>query len=170
MIAELFYPKELKEIIRDLEAKNNLRREPLKKLNKELNYMFSQICLLLLCTLFSGTIIEMLFYILFYVILSYILVKDRMHKLKSYIYGKKENGTIIQIKHAYFRNTIIRVSRLSDGNNIRLNRLDLLIKDFHGVQVGKDISFYETAEKFILPMPDITIVKEYYCLRKDLMD
>ena len=33
MIEELFYPKELKEIIADLRAKNDLNEKPLKALN-----------------------------------------------------------------------------------------------------------------------------------------
>ena len=34
MIAELFYPKELKDIIHKLEAEDNLRRDPLNAFNK----------------------------------------------------------------------------------------------------------------------------------------
>ena len=44
-----------------------------------------------------------------------------------------------------------------------------LLRAEHGVQVGGNIFFYEIEGSSVLPMPDIYIVKKYYCLRKDLM-
>ena len=170
MIAEWFYPKDLKEIIRDLEAEDNLRREPLEELNKELRLMLFMTLFSIFIAWFNGTIIDLLFVPLFIVVVLYIFINTKMDKFKAYIYGTQEQGKVIQVSYAYFKNTIIRVSRLSDDASLKLNRLGLLVKAEHGLQVGKDIFFYEIEGSSILPMPDIHVVKKYYCLRKDLMD
>ena len=170
MFAEWFYPTGLKKIIRDLEAEDNLHREPLVELNKELRFILSMMCVSTCVTYFNGTTIDFFFSSLFFIGAIFIFMRMKIDKLKVYIYGTRKEGTVIQLKYAYFRNTIIRVSRLSDGASLKLNRLDLLVKPEHGAQVGKAIFFYEIEGSSILPMPDIDIVKKYYCLRKDLMD
>jgi hypothetical protein len=52
MIAELFYPKELKEVIKDLREKDDLNEEALGLLNNKVNYFYFPVLLIGLSTIY----------------------------------------------------------------------------------------------------------------------
>ncbi|PCI55421.1 MAG: hypothetical protein COB36_07300 [Alphaproteobacteria bacterium] len=170
MIAEWFYPKELKEIIRDLEAQGNLRREPLVMLNYETMFM---ICVIAISVAIVTNSDGVLTGIAIFILMSCSLFLNNYFiftKFKVYIYGTSKSGFIDKITYKYRRNTVIYLIIPDAQKKRKTARIGKIIGEKHGVKIGRKIQFFEIDSKWLLPMPDIHIVKEYYCLRKDLMD
>lgn len=170
MIAELFYPKELKRIIRDLEAKGNLRREPLDVLNKGL-------VLVIYVTVFTTAAAVhaegFLSGVGMFVLMSpflFLIPYLRNNKFKAYVYGSKRQGAISKITYRYFQETIIHIILSGDQKKIKTARIGRIIGLRQKIRVGQEIGFFESEDKWVRPMPDIYEVKKYYCLRKDLME
>lgn len=169
MIAELFYPNELKKIIRDLEAEGNLRREPLDVLNKGVVLI---VCITVITTTSAVYTEGLLSGVGMFILMStflFLIPYLRNNKFKAYVYGSKKHGIISKITYRYFQETIIQITRDVDQKKVNTERIGKVVGLRKNIRVGQKIKFFEADNKKRLLMPDILEVKKYYCLRKDLM-
>lgn len=97
MIAELFYPKELKEIIRKLEDEDNLHREPLWLFDREI-VIFLFVAIVTVLTIISDG--EVVFGSLCLILLALLLrsfVKSKIKRFKAYVFGDRYEVVIKRI-------------------------------------------------------------------------
>ncbi len=174
-IAELFYPKELKEIIRELEAENNLRHEPLERLNKFIVYVcYGTISsLTLLVFIGDGFIPSAIIFSILLLLFSY-LVRFYSKYFIAYKIGDIHEVVIIKI----IRNEFIRVfpnsniicERLSDQKRFIIPRIinsDISKLNLH---IGDKIKVYASEKSWKHAVADIHEFKLTYCLQRDLID
>ncbi len=169
MITELFYPKELKDIIRKLEAEDNLRREPLEKLDKLLLY-FAIFSLFLVISAYSqdGFFWGSLMLLLCCVVI-WLVVNQTIKVFKAYIYGSIHRGIITKINYHYYQSISIQCSGLSDEAKVWLLRIAKVPTTADEIKVGNEISYFYAREYNTHKVPNLTNINRYNCLRKDLM-
>ncbi len=167
MIAELFYPMELKKIIRELEEADNLRQEPLKEFNKGVVLIFWLCFLGVVVSLSSADYHSVAFFSFLSIIAMYFYTRDFLKKYKTLYKGGKSSAVIVSIKYRYFLNTVVTLE-LINGNKTSA-RFPLILKENHKFKRGSEVAVYLLGEGKGYALPDIPVVKYYYCLRKDLM-
>ena len=173
MIAKLFYPRELKEIIAKLDAENNLRTEPLFWLNR---IIFVYLALLHLTSfvifIADGFVYAGTAFVVFNFVI-YLLVKAHFKQMKAYIYGKKQKAVIKNLKvNGFLRivsNIKITCESLENGEKIILPRVQKNWITAQGLKVGDAITVYYAPGHKMHPAIDTEVDKQYLCLRKDLM-
>ena len=170
MIAEWFYPKELKKIIADLVAEENLHRKPLEELNKGLMLMFYMTVITTVAAVYSEGVLSGVSMFMLMICLLFLHGYLNYCKFKVYIYGTSRSGFIDKIGYRYFQETILYIRKIDDRQTIKTARIGRIPRLRQNIRIGQKIEFFEVDNKWLLPMPDIHIVKEYYCLRKDLME
>lgn len=173
MIAELFYPNELKKIIRDLEAEGNLRREPLDMLNKFINIMFVFAVIIALLSFQDGGVILSLIFLLLFIVINIIVVRSQFKYFEAFIYGQKQKVVVRKIKTKEFLRTIpnsnIYCERLSDGKKIIIPRISNNAIKGSGISIGKKIVIYDTDHHAVHAIPNMDIFIKQFCLRKDFI-
>ncbi len=170
MVAQWFYPKDLKDLIAKLEAEDNLRREPIQRFNRVLWFMFFLVILGALIILSSDGAVLAFVWILMGIFVIWMSREARFHEFKQYLIGSVHEGVIKKISYHPFQSTTITCVHSDNNASIKLQRLEGTLSAKHGVEVGNTIKFYEHPSVKAKPMPDIYIVKRFYCLRKDLMN
>lgn len=170
MIAEWFYPKGLKKIIADLVAEENLHRKPLEELNKGLMLMFYITIIITVAAVYSEGFLSGASMFMIMICLLFLHGYLNYCKFKVYIYGAKRTGTIEQIEYRYRQQTILYIRKIDDRQTIKTARIGMIKGLKQNIKIGQKIQFFEVDSKWLLPMPDIHVVKKYYCLRKDLME
>lgn len=165
-IAEFFYPKELKEIIRTLDAEGNLRREPLGQYNKDGAFMMVAVTAMVIVNFLSGNFIESVCGCIFYYGIDRFHFKGEFKRFSAYCSGSPQTVLVTNIKFRFPLNVLITYETKETGivNTIRLpsylKRAKLL--------KGQELTFYCLDDG--VGMPDIPIFKHHLCLRKDLME
>ncbi|MGH1404854.1 MAG: hypothetical protein ACRBDL_11495 [Alphaproteobacteria bacterium] len=96
--------------------------------------------------------------------------RDFFKKYQTFYKGKKYPATVLSIKYRYFLNTVVML-KLDNGNRISF-RLPLTIKKSSQFVPGVKTLAYviDVSEGGQYALPDLPIVKYYYCLRQDLME
>ncbi len=169
MVAQWFYPKDLKDLIAKLEAEDNLRRELLKHMNIEIIVILI-ISLVLLFLSYQTHSMGVAFISLISFLTAFFAASFRAKKYKPYIYGLKKKGVILNIENSYYYSRMSikdeETEKIIRTPNLNLEK-ELQEQDFQ----DKAIMFYFLPNKLHdMAMPDIQEVKEIYCLRKDLMN
>ena len=174
MITEWFYPKELKEIIADLEAQGNLRREPLKPLNTSTHVMCILALIMAITIYFNDGIIAALITIISFYAITAFIVRYQFKYLKAYIYGEKQKVIIKKIKANEFGRAIpnsnIYCERLSDGVKITIPSVNNTGLKTMKLNIGDEINIYYSDTHKMHAVINSDLFKKEYCLRKDLMD
>jgi hypothetical protein len=97
VIAELFYPKELKNIIADLRAKGDLREVPLNILKKEIGFvLFVMFVVVILAFATDGVFAGSSLAIVFVFFIS-MHIKATINRFMAYTNGNKHQGVITKI-------------------------------------------------------------------------
>lgn len=165
MIAELFYPKELKEIIADLLLENNLRREPLEALEKDINVMTVIMILCVGIFLHSGGIFDAFFMVCLSLILMFVQVRLKTKRFKAYVLGERYKAQITSCA----QNKWIKCKTIPDGKILFSWPLEYFVPIGANLKKGETIYMYHNAKENTHPMPDFFMAKRKFCLRKDLM-
>ncbi len=175
-LAEFFYPRELKNIITDLEGEQNLRREPLHILNVQINIVLSfmaVICLLML--VIEGKIAAFIAAIIMVCIIKF-CIHFNLKYYKAFIYGEKQKFLIEKMETSSFRlytsNPVINTYcvRLSDKKKVKMPFLSLDMLKESNVKIDEIATLYYSEKHKIYPAVDTDLFKQEFCLRKDLMN
>jgi hypothetical protein len=174
MIAELFYPRELKEVIAELWQENNLRHKPLKQLNRNIYIFWSTLVFFSIIGFLGGGVLPAVIGFL----LSYLMLQPLYHDMfkycLAYAKGELHEGTIAKINTndipRVFTNCNIDCERLSDKKKFRMSRIFQKNIEKTGLTVGQKIKFYALEKNKRHAIPDLQAFKLAFCLRKDLME
>lgn len=176
MIVELFYPRELKEIIADLRAKDDLNEKPLDILN---NYLG----LLLMVFIFfyilrpsfdhvSGHFLYLILMVVLWVLSVWITIRVHFFdKMAAYILGHKRKGAVFKKLHHWvkgfefykFEIVDIEAPEVLKTGKISIEHANLFPKENELI-----IYYYNLNKKKYKPMPDIKEIKAQYCLSKSM--
>lgn len=181
MIAELFYPKELKEIFADLRAKGDLNEDALKEIKK--NVWFSFICsavISLIILVKNSFLISFIFFICFGLFGCFLSLRRAVHMFAvPYTKGKIYRGTIKSARYGKDYNPSaptgwrIDYSFLNDNGDVIRGQSDVILKEHIGSYVsknGEEILVYLHPHN---PKKHGIFISEYfkkYCLSKSLIN
>lgn len=169
MVAQWFYPKDLKELIANLEAEGNLRREPLKYMNIEIIVILA-FSFILLFLAHNTQSMGIALISLFSFLLAFFAASIRARKYKAYIYGLKKKGVILNVENSFYYSRV-SIKAAESQKTIRSPILNLNSQMNKKNLEGTTISFYALQNKSHNTfMPNLSEVKKAYCLRKDLMN
>jgi|GEM_PF-3291537 len=178
MIAELFYPKELKEVIADLRAKDDLNGEALRTLNWPIDVIIFPLFVVNIFFLFKQIHAPTVGYEvpIFNALLLVVYMPFYVRGLwrtyhASYIFGKKTKGTISNITFfvagiTYFdvtNNQTYENHRVCTAGPITFRHPPYLTK------IGDKISYYLMDNKRYHPNPDIYEYMKKHCLKTSLL-
>ena len=173
MIAKLFYPRELKEIIAKLDTQNNLRTEPLFWFNRiifvylSLFHSMSFIIFIVDGFIYAGTAFVVFNFVI------YLLLKSHFKQMKAYIYGEKQKAVIKNLKVNEFLRKIPNMKMtcelLESGEKIVIPWVRTNWIKAQGLKVGDEITVYYARGHKMHPATDTEGDKQYLCLREDLM-
>ncbi len=173
MVAQWFYPKDLKELIAKLEAEGNLRREPLKHMNRSIFVVFFMTIVISCILFFEGLLVGLTAFISLSII-NLFVVRFQFKYIKAFIYGEKQKAIIKDFKIQEFRRVIpnrdIHCERLFDGRKIVIPAILYSRIEDYGIQVGDEVTLYYSDTPAMYAALDIDLFKQDFCLRKDLME
>ena len=165
MLAELFYPKELKKIIADLRAENDLNEEAYSLLQYQIYLRL--ILMPLLAILFFYHLKQHEASIVAIILLLGIWYDmHRYYKsyIGSYILGQRKEALVIkQVPMTFLRKKIL-AEDITTGKNIVIGPLREFWKNPKCPQSGTKIFYYQDNQEHFKPMPDIDFIKKRYCL------
>ncbi len=164
-IAELFYPRELKEIIRKLEAEDNLRREPLDPYNRETILIVLVYSIVIPSSLLEGEYIGFIILAIMHYFLFMWFRKLSNQRFFSYCSGASKTVLVENIKFRVPMNVLITY-KIKESGVVKTVRLPSYLKRAKLLK-GQELTFYCLDDGD--GMPDIPIFKHHFCLRKDLM-
>ena len=173
MIAKLFYPRELKEIIAKLDTQNNLRTEPLFWFNRIIFVYLSLFhSMSFIIFIVDGFIYACTAFVVFNFVI-YLLLKSHFKQMKAYIYGKKQKAVIKNLKVNEFLRKIPNMKMtcelLESGEKIVIPWVRTNWIKAQGLKVGDEITVYYARGYKMHPATDTEGDKQYLCLREDLM-
>ncbi len=162
-IVELFYPKELKEIIADLCAKDDLNEAALKILNKNIN----------LALIFWALIVWAAYLGKSYTVFSILLIALPVifwssykrwfeHYMRPYIKGKKATGVVSDIK--YYRHSIEYYFNV-ERKTYKMPKISCWQKVTRP-QIGDSMTVYLDPIREGYVMPNLTDLKRFFHLKK----
>jgi hypothetical protein len=177
MIAEIFYPKELKDIIADLRAKDDLNEEALHFYNF---YGFKIAAIFLVISCFLILVDERLVGISVLILIPVFCMIDlRSFYFKSfaaYLYGTKKSGVLKKNKLTFHGRACGRVFFCQESNNLNS---DLVIigliytprKDVYYASrypaIGDTVYYYHSNKG---AMPCFHNIMRKYCLSKSMIE
>ncbi len=172
MIAELFYPKELKEIIRKLEAEDNLRREPLEELDKLIYLSIFMFCALVLVVFWSSGGVPALISVIVFTLITIRIARCHYAYLRPYALGEEKLVTVIDFKVREFRRGIPNKDIICELDSLSkrliIPAITNIVIEKWGVSIGDNISVYHCPKsKYIISNKDE--FKKQYCIRRDLI-
>ncbi len=178
MIAEWFYPKELKEIIADLRAKDDLNEQALKVLEHSpivslllFGFVFVVIFFNVLpnwtVIIITGAVCIVLGFVL--MILTILASWSRM---RAYLRGKRNEGEVISVLPYVGINPQVRikVKNLSSQQNIVFigDYIEWHLDKKICPQKGERIYYFSDGDNMRSNMPDRLEIKIKYCLSKSM--
>lgn len=176
MIAEWFYPKELKEIIADLRAKDDLNEQALKVLEHSpivslllFGFVFVVIFFNVLpnwpVIIITGAVCIVLGFVL--MILTILASWSRM---RAYLRGKRNEGTVIGV-YAVGLTSMVRIRLQNEYDSRRIlvgDYVEWNIKKKEHPRKGERIYYFSDGNNMRNNMPDRLEIKIKYCLSKSM--
>lgn len=164
MFYEIFYPKEMREVIADLRAKGDLNERSINLYKRDLNILFL-IYLLFLCSvfLFDPKDVTLQFLIVIMFVISMIATSRSKYycNMKPYIYGNKKEGYALQDQKMSFGNTtFIKEKKTDRVYKIYLGSVHGAVK---APNAGDHVIFYGS-DQFKYAMPCNYSFLEDFCL------
>ena len=172
MLAEFFYPTELKKMIRNLEAADNLRRDPLKYFNLVILIFLIWSCVAILILVNSGLIgFFLALFSIWVLFFPDLLASYQM--IRAYVAGEKQKVKVIK----FYPRTIrfhgplfsVKCQRIEDGKIIKVPWISGACLTKNNINVGDEIFVYYSDDHGNCASPDIDDVKKELCLRKNLI-
>lgn len=171
MIAELFYPRELKEIITDLRAKGDLNEEAKKNINC---FFYKCVALeffgsLILSVIFLNqdfAFIVLFFCILFFGFIYFDFQKYIERKIFPYLSNSRKNLKILRMKS--YRGGAVLVCEDSDKKIYRSPLLRELWR-LKNLNEGFVIACFISKLDPKIFMPDEESIKRKFCLSKSIL-
>ena len=164
MIAELFYPKKLKEVIADLRAKDDLNELALKEIKRKIYIELIISLIIILMFIMDGNILFSLLVFTFTLLIwKYEMYGYYRDFLEPYLKGEKVSGIIIKINNNPYFGTSIKCQD-NKGNLYKLTpvRYKRYTKSY-SLKKGQEILFFckgsdETS------MIDLKPINQKFCL------
>jgi hypothetical protein len=175
MIAELFYPKELKEIIADLRAKGDLNEEAVKAI-RYTPYVFGALWLVVFVIIFiSDPGLKLTVFLgagglLLAAFFAWLTNQTTFTRMKSYLYGTREKGKVLGIYSAYPASAIkIKIQNITTSDVVYTGVFTQWYHTKECPKCGEEIYYYSIGKRIRHNMPDRTEVKILYCLSKRIL-
>jgi len=170
MIAKLFYPREMKKVVRYLKDKNDLNEHALKLFHRNINLALGAWGLIL-CAIYYGQdyviffILLTIFPVLFW--LSYAAWYKRF--MRPYIIGKKVSGYVSNIFYYRHRRIEYHIHDLVGQKTYKLPKFYLWRKT-NRPDKKDQMNIYVDPKKTGQAMPDHPYFKKMFCLSKKIME
>jgi len=179
MIAELFYPKELKQDIADLRAQDDLNEEAVKSL-KDTPKVFLTIWIMAMLVL--GLILYPDFLKIagagiglsvVAITLIWMEIRNYSNRMMVYLRGEYERGVVQEIYTRAATSAPIAHITIFNSSSGRKEVIGPFIK-WHKrefcPQKGEEIYYYSTGHKRRENMPDRIEIKKQYCLSRRILE
>ncbi|PCJ98120.1 MAG: hypothetical protein COA45_08175 [Zetaproteobacteria bacterium] len=168
MIVELFYPSELKDVIEDLRANDDLNEEALRSLSSFvhkhiLGYVFMAVSLFYL----GEVNISILLFLLFPLFIYFDFRLHVKRKVMPFVTGN--SASLKLVKRNSYRFGIVLFFEDKNGENIRTPKLPELSCGADFTMIGRSENCYINA---IFPsrcMPCEKVILKKYCLKKSMI-
>ncbi len=164
MIAEIFYPKELKEVIADLRTKNDLNELALKEIKRKIYIELTISLIIILMFIMDGNILSSLLIFTFTLLIwKYEMYGYYSDFLDPYLKGERVSGRIIKINNNPYFGTFIKCQD-NKGNLYKLTpvRYKWYIKSY-SLKKGQDIVFFYKGNDET-SMIDLKPINQKFCL------
>lgn len=175
-IAEIFYPKELKDVIADLRAKDDLNEEALGVLRSS-PFVFLIVlgtsCFLMSVGAMSNVLLVFVV-ILIHLFLAYILIvidiKSSLARMETYLYGDVRRGIIVAY-HSFPQLPMkkIKVMDMVSKEKVFIGPFYQWNDEKNMPQKGTEITYYSRGKSTRCNMPDCIEIKKKYCLLKSML-
>ncbi len=163
MIAELFYPRELKEIVADLRAKGNLNENALYFLNRHI-YIHAMAWIFLLSFLFTISLIVLMVGVVFAFFLISYDARDTFNRyLIPYLHNVAHIGKIKNITYNRFGGIKIHVFIELANKDCETEFLSDWRK-IPALQKGDELAIFMNPKRKNSAMPDHPYFKDRYSL------
>ncbi len=177
IFAELFYPKELKEAIDDLRAKDDLNEDALKTLNNmPLLYLIMWLIMIVACMLllypsliYSLISVSIITFLLFYYLK--VDIARLGNAMMVYKNGEHHHGVVDSV-HYKVRSPVakVKIKESSQGIDIEMGFFSKWYrKDFCPTK-GERVYYYSLGSRRCENMPDREEIKRQYCLSKSMLN
>ena len=182
MIAELLYPKELKEIIADLRAKDDLNEKAISNLNRQVKVILLLYLIFVLMIIILegiiGIIIVLVLSPLFAFLLHFLARNIFTKCMAPYLYGDIKEGLIINVgKRTYYGFNLTPTYIISIQNNETQNLSIIKFsqgygdnKFWHIPKINQEITYFNTENRRYGIMPAYKNLMSIYCLSKMVLD
>ncbi len=173
IFAQLLYRRELKNLIKELESKNDIRYEPILAFNSIINAMIILYFVMLGITLLTNEpnqVLEFVVTTIIFFVMIYIIQNDYNNVLLAYGCGTRHEGTIVKIMYkSMSKNTYIKCRLDNDQRIISLIPLFRCYGKNDGVEIGEKVGFYQSPINKNKYMVDFEALKKSGCIRKSLV-
>lgn len=171
MIAELFYPKELRDAIADLRAKDDLNEHALYEINRQINICILALIFLIMVLFYTDNIEWGWFCILLSPFLCFFEARRIFYSYSAvYLRGVRKVGTLWDVQHRVASNQKLIYQDI-DGEICK--RTPLLNQNNYKQPLPKrgfGISYYYDPKGVYKAMPNLWFVKIKHCLSKSMLN
>jgi len=174
IFAQLLYRRELKNLIKELKSKNNIRYEPILAFNSIVNAMIILYVVMLGITLLTNEpnqVLELAIVTIIFSAMIYIIQNDYNNVLLAYGCGTRHEGVIVKIMYkSMSKNTYIKCRLDNDKRIISLMPLFRYYGKNNGFEIGGKVGFYQSPINKHKYMIDLNALKKSSCIRKSLLE
>lgn len=168
---EIFYPKEMREVIADLRAKGDLNDCAMASVRYDLN-----ICLLFFAVVLGGMLLfdydnlhmTPLISLMFLVVMIIMTWSKYFRNMKPYLIGMKRSGVVVEDSSIYFGVVVFVKEKFND------TRFKIYLGSVYGKvvppDIGEEISFFASDNGSKYAMPCSSIYMDEYCLSLKLIE
>ena len=168
MIAEIFYPRKLKEAIVELKSNNDLNQEALSNLkNFFLKHIFGFFIIVTFIITWGYLYISMILLVILPVFVKIDGMKQINQRIMPFISGEKKNLKLT--KRIFYRFGTKLVLEDESGDRYLTPRLLRSLREDNNMQLGEYIQCHLSNENTKLCMPGFPLLYENYCLSRSRM-
>tara|TARA_B100001989_G_C24514389_1_gene452283 strand:+ start:401 stop:943 length:543 start_codon:yes stop_codon:yes gene_type:complete len=177
MLAALFYPKELKEVIEDLRENNDLNMKALNNIHSQLVpiLFFGLIWAIILVSLGLWGLVALIpFSVLLGLLFMFVLRNAYENNYAPYLFGQKRQGIVAKSYdvNLWHPMRIIVLNDKETSKEVRIAPGAIWSKKSgnSAPALGDDITYFCYDRKKHRHMPDDPMVMQYFCLSKSLIE
>ena len=170
LIAQFFYSRRLRVIIRELEAQNNIRYEPLKIYNVFMNFMLIGLVFICPIVFVSDGVFGTIFTFLFIAGMIFWLKYYQDNSLLAFAKGQRIKAEIVKMQYqSMSKDTHLWCKRKDTGNVVKMVPLFTNRYEHEGVGMHKKVSIFQSPANKKFYILDIPSVRHANCIRKDFI-
>ncbi len=171
MITELFYPKELKTVIADLRAKDDLNEGAMKELNYQIRARLALFFVLAsIFLLAGGGLISWIVLCVIFVAFCWDIYIYYESFLSPYLNGFHQKVEILEIIFRYPLRVQFICKSSTDQSSFTIGPLQRFEKPLEYPKIGSTIYVYWDEGRNKKAMPDIRFFKNKFCLSKTILE